>query len=214
MSAAFSTKNIISTPPTEIPISSMPGWKNPVLESSTLRIGVDAVNRIIEKSEEIAELKSKITITTDIQEIDELAVKIKSLKLNIEDISSTGLIIGFDVGTKEIEAINNEINELIKSRQTLIDDNKIEFEGVDQARRQIEELKKRVKNNTSLKEIILAFSLSPQGDHTDLYVREELKEIIEKLSIKISSLGRGLSTGTELEYSDNATLGNALKNRQ
>lgn len=78
----------------------------------------------------------------------------------------------------------------------------------------IEELKKRVKNNTSLKEIILAFSLSPQGDHTDLYVREELKEIIEKLSIKISSLGRGLSTGTELEYSDNATLGNALKNRQ
>ncbi len=78
----------------------------------------------------------------------------------------------------------------------------------------IEELKTNIKNNTSLKEIILAFSLNPQGDHTDSYIREELKEITEKLNIKISSLGRGLSTGTELEYSDNATLSNALKNRQ
>lgn len=78
----------------------------------------------------------------------------------------------------------------------------------------IESLKTKIKNNTSLKEIILAFSLNPQGDHTDSYIREELQEIIAKSNIKISSLGRGLSTGTELEYSDNATLSNALKNRQ
>lgn len=82
------------------------------------------------------------------------------------------------------------------------------------SRVRIEELKKGIKNNTELKEIILAFSLSPQGDHTDSYVREQLVEITEKNNIKISSLGRGLSTGTELEYSDNATLVNALKNRQ
>src|SRR3989344_977912 len=43
---------------------------------------------------------------------------------------------------------------------------------------------------------------------------KELKKITEPLGIKISSLGRGLSTGTELEYSDNDTLKNALKNRQ
>lgn len=41
-----------------------------------------------------------------------------------------------------------------------------------------------------------------------------LKTAVEPLGIKISSLGRGLSTGTELEYSDNDTLKNALKNRQ
>ncbi|MFA5095150.1 MAG: toprim domain-containing protein [Candidatus Paceibacterota bacterium] len=63
-------------------------------------------------------------------------------------------------------------------------------------------------------EIVLAFSLSPQGNHTDLYVRNQLKPVAEPLGIKISSLGRGLSTGTELEYSDNDTLKNALKNRQ
>jgi len=77
----------------------------------------------------------------------------------------------------------------------------------------IEELKNKVSSTSSseLKEIILAFSLNPQGDHTDQYVRQELASVA---GIKISSLGRGLSTGTELEYSDNDTLRNALKNRQ
>ena len=77
----------------------------------------------------------------------------------------------------------------------------------------IEELKKRI-GKDKLKEVILAFSLSPQGDHTDSYVRDQLKEIAGKHNLKISSLGKGLSTGTELEYSDNDTLKNALKNRQ
>jgi len=88
-------------------------------------------------------------------------------------------------------------------------------EKTTKSRVRIEELKKKIKNDEKvLKEIILAFSLNPQGDHTDQYVREQLREITDKLGIKISSLGRGLSTGTELEYSDNATLSNALKNRQ
>jgi len=70
------------------------------------------------------------------------------------------------------------------------------------------------KKDNELKEIILAFALSPQGNHTDFYVRSQLKDICGTLKIKISSLGRGLSTGTELEYSDNDTIKNALKNRQ
>ena len=76
----------------------------------------------------------------------------------------------------------------------------------------IEKIKRDAKNN--LNEIILAFSLSPQGDHTDFYIRSQIKDLTNSLNIKISSLGRGLSTGTELEYSDNDTLKNALKNRQ
>lgn len=83
------------------------------------------------------------------------------------------------------------------------------------SRVRIEELKQKISSpKTVLGEIILAFSLSPQGDHTDQYVREQIKDIVEKQKIKISSLGKGLSTGTELEYSDNDTLKNALKNRQ
>ncbi len=78
----------------------------------------------------------------------------------------------------------------------------------------IEELLEKIKNEKNLKEIILAFSLNPQGNHTDFYIRNQISSAVEPLSIKISSLGRGLSTGTELEYSDNDTLKNALKNRQ
>ena len=80
----------------------------------------------------------------------------------------------------------------------------------------IQELISRIekeKKDNILKEIILAFSLSPQGDHTDTYVREILGPIIENSGITLSSLGRGLSTGTELEYSDKDTIKNALKNR-
>ena len=92
-------------------------------------------------------------------------------------------------------------------------------EKTTKSRVRIEELKEKIKKEKdTLQEIILAFSLNPQGDHTDQYVREQIKDIANKNSkqqnIKISSLGRGLSTGTELEYSDNDTLKNALKNRQ
>lgn len=89
-------------------------------------------------------------------------------------------------------------------------------EKTTKSRVRISELQEKIKREekNGLKEIILAFSISPQGDHTDQYVREQLKDVTEKLKIKISSLGKGLSTGTELEYSDNDTLKNALKNRQ
>jgi len=79
----------------------------------------------------------------------------------------------------------------------------------------INELIENIKiNSKTLKEIILAFSLNPQGNHTDFYIKNKLKSITDSLNIKISSLGRGLSTGIELEYSDNDTIKNALKNRQ
>lgn len=89
-------------------------------------------------------------------------------------------------------------------------------EKTTKSRVRIEELKNKIKSSPTPKagEIILAFSISPQGDHTDQYVREQLKDLCDKQNIKISSLGKGLSTGTELEYSDNDTLKNALKNRQ
>lgn len=87
-------------------------------------------------------------------------------------------------------------------------------EKTTKSRVRVEELKNKLTKEDAIKEVILAFSLSPQGDHTDIYVREQIKSIAEKNNIKISSLGKGLSTGTELEYSDNDTLKNALKNRQ
>jgi len=68
--------------------------------------------------------------------------------------------------------------------------------------------------NSELKEVILALSINPQGEHTDMYLREILSPLQKKYGFRIVSLGRGLSTGTELEYSDSETLKNALQNRQ
>jgi recombination protein RecR len=59
------------------------------------------------------------------------------------------------------------------------------------------------------KEIILALSANVEGENTGRYI----EKILEPLKIKISKLGRGLSTGAELEYSDSETIKNALNNR-
>lgn len=66
---------------------------------------------------------------------------------------------------------------------------------------------------SSLKEIIIATSVNPEGDNTASYLIELLRDLAGKHGFKISTLGRGLSTGTELEYSDSETLKSALENR-
>lgn len=68
----------------------------------------------------------------------------------------------------------------------------------------------RIKKDSAVKEVILAFPLTPNGDHTDFVIRD----LLSNLNIKISSLGRGLSTGTELEYADPASLEASLKKRE
>lgn len=68
------------------------------------------------------------------------------------------------------------------------------------------------KSKGGLEEIIIALNYNPEGENTLFYLNSILKPLTEN-KIKISTLGRGLSTGTELEYSDSDTIKNALKNR-
>jgi recombination protein RecR len=67
-----------------------------------------------------------------------------------------------------------------------------------------------------LTEVILAFAVNPDGENTARYVESIVTPVIENDSAsicKISHLGRGLSTGSELEYADPDTIKNALQNR-
>ena len=64
-----------------------------------------------------------------------------------------------------------------------------------------------------LNEIILAFSVNPEGENTIQYIQKSLGSLLTKHTIKTSTLGRGLSTGSEVEYSDSETIKSALKNR-
>ncbi|MCI5108753.1 MAG: toprim domain-containing protein [Candidatus Pacebacteria bacterium] len=72
----------------------------------------------------------------------------------------------------------------------------------------INELKSFIKKYKPT-EIILALNANPEGDNTANYLQNELASF----GVKISVLGRGFSTGTEIEYSDKETLNSALSNR-
>lgn len=64
-----------------------------------------------------------------------------------------------------------------------------------------------------LSEIVLAFSVNPDGENTARFVHALLKEVPGVETVTISELGRGLSTGSELEYADPATIKSAFQNR-
>lgn len=68
-------------------------------------------------------------------------------------------------------------------------------------------LAQRVKGSA---EIILALNATAEGQATALYLEKYLAD----LGAKISRLGQGLSTGSEIEYADDQTLINALKHRR
>ncbi len=70
------------------------------------------------------------------------------------------------------------------------------------------------RSEKGLLEIILAFPANPEGDATSQYIHQELENIVKECSLTISSLGRGLSTGSELEYADSDTIKAALANRR
>ena len=65
-----------------------------------------------------------------------------------------------------------------------------------------------------IKEVILACAVTPESEHTAEYVRTTITPLTDKHLISVTTLGRGLSTGTELEYSDAETLRYALEGRK
>ncbi len=69
-----------------------------------------------------------------------------------------------------------------------------------------------IRKKEGLKEVIIAMNYTPEGEHTLSYLTLLLQKEKEA-GLILSSLGRGLSTGTELEYSDGETIKNALNNR-
>lgn len=77
-------------------------------------------------------------------------------------------------------------------------------------------LKSRVSEAVTdgLAEVILAFSVNPDGENTARFVAQLLRDSTTEHKVRLTELGRGLSTGSELEYADPETLKSALGNRQ
>jgi len=70
-----------------------------------------------------------------------------------------------------------------------------------------------IKASTELTEIILALPTTTEGEHTAQTIATLLRPTTDERNITVTMLGRGLSTGAELEYADSATLKSALESR-
>ena len=59
-------------------------------------------------------------------------------------------------------------------------------------------------------EVILATSLSVEGETTAMYIAR----MISPLGITVSRIAKGIPAGSELEYADEATIANAIEGRR
>lgn len=84
------------------------------------------------------------------------------------------------------------------------------LEGATPDKLKIKELVDRIKKDGVL-EIILALNSDLPGETTILYLTKLLKQF---KNIKITRLAQGMPSGSDLEYIDEVTLGNALKGRR
>jgi len=75
----------------------------------------------------------------------------------------------------------------------------------------IEELIKRVQNDTNIKEIILALAGSTESEATAMYVADQLKHIFTG---NVTRLSRGIPSGGDLDYLDMGTLSRAINERR
>ncbi len=74
----------------------------------------------------------------------------------------------------------------------------------------INELLGRLKQDSGIKEIILATNPNLEGEATAMYIAK----LIKPLGIKTTRIARGLPSGGDLEYADEVTLSNAMKGRK
>jgi recombination protein RecR len=63
-----------------------------------------------------------------------------------------------------------------------------------------------------LQEIIIALAVNPDGEETAHFIADKIRNL--NIVITVTMLGRGLSTGSELEYADPDTIKNAFESRK
>ena len=76
----------------------------------------------------------------------------------------------------------------------------------------IEELLKRVREDSAITEIIVSTNPTMEGEATAMYLKKQLQNL--NPDIKITRLGMGIPTGADLEYADEVTLTQAIEGRR
>jgi recombination protein RecR len=81
------------------------------------------------------------------------------------------------------------------------------MDGVGPQDLNIDGLEKRL--NGTVDEIILALNTTMEGDTTTFYIYKRIRD----KGVAITTLARGMSVGSELEYTDELTLGRSIQQR-
>jgi len=82
------------------------------------------------------------------------------------------------------------------------------MDGVSPSDLTISKLSDRIKDE-NVEEIILALSATVEGDTTSFYIYKQLKGI----TLKLSTIARGVAIGDEIEFADEITLGRSIIGR-
>jgi len=79
------------------------------------------------------------------------------------------------------------------------------IDGVGPEDLNLDALIKRIEGD-AVQEIIMALNANVEGDTTAFYIARKL----QNSSVKLSTISKGISVGSELEYTDEITLGRSL----
>ncbi len=82
------------------------------------------------------------------------------------------------------------------------------MDGIGPSDLEIDSLIDRLKSGT-VREVLLALSATMEGDATAFYLFRKMAGI----SVRVTTIARGIAVGDELEYADEITLGRSIINR-
>lgn len=83
------------------------------------------------------------------------------------------------------------------------------MEGISPDDLHINDLIQRV-NNEPISEIILALPTTMEGETTNFYINKKL----QTSGVQVTAIAKGIAVGEELQYADEITLSQAIKNRK
>jgi len=147
----------------------------------------------------------------------ELKQKIKKCKIckNVSDNDICDICNNNERDANQICVVEN-INDVIAIEKTRQFDGLYHvlgglispMDGIGPDNLEIDALIERVANPKT-NEIIFALNTTPEGDTTNYYLHKK----ISGFNVKITALSRGVSIGSELQYTDELTLGRSIVNR-
>lgn len=166
---------------------------------------------VAELSRAVDELHAKIAFcTTCYKSIERTETMADSCELCKSDARDPAAVM---IVEKEADLANIEKTGAYKGRYHVLGGTIDPLDSDAPQRLRVKELFERIKLLKAAGkpvEVILATNATSAGDATALYLDRTLRP----LGVPITRLGRGLTTGTELEYSDGVTIANALTNRK